>query len=825
MDKADPVRERGKLRCAVAGAVLAAAVLLALLGPLLAPHGTGEVLDMPYAPAGGATPLGTDHLGADVLSRFLAGGRSLVLLSLAALAAAYALGASAGMLAALRGGRIDSVVLRIADVLLSLPAFLLLSLTVVALGRGVAGVGAATAVVLLPEIVRLVRATTLQALQHDYVEAALARGERTAYVLLREVLPNLAPVLAADAAVRFVGAVFVVSTAGFLGYGAQPPAPDWGLSVLENRDGLSLQPLAVAVPAAGILVLLLAANLLVDAAFPTTRRSQPRRRPLPVAAGAVADALVLRLRGLTVETHGPTGPRTVLDDIDLDLAQGRILALVGPSGSGKTTLALAALGELRPGLGLRRGDVHLAGHPVLGLPARALRRLRSRHAGYVPQDPRTSLAPTMRVADHIGEFLRARSVPRQQRPERIRDALRMVRLPCDDAFLRRFPHQLSGGQRQRVALAAALAHRPDLLVLDEPTSALDPATAAGLLADVKRLREDAGPAILLVAHDLAQVASVADDVAVLDAGRLVEHGPVAEVLARPTSDTARRLVDAARTSALPGPGEGANHVGMPALTLRGLQARRGTRSVLTDVELSVDPGGCLSVVGPSGGGKTTLLRCLTGLHSDWSGDLRLAGAEAPHGLRGRSRAQLRMVQLVPQDPYDSLNPRHTVGRIIARPLSQYRPELDAAALRREVHRLLDQVGLAPEHADRRPEQLSGGQRQRVALARALAAQPTVLLCDEVTSALDAPTADTVIALLAELRRELGVALVVVTHDLSVPARLGGQLAVLADGRIRESGPTDRLLSAPTDPVTAELLAAVPSLATPRPATAGITDPT
>ncbi|MFI9362723.1 ATP-binding cassette domain-containing protein [Kitasatospora sp. NPDC053057] len=810
-------------RSAVAALILAATVLLALLGPFLAPHGSGEVLDMPYGPAGGAAPLGTDHLGADVLSRFLAGGRSLVLLSLAALAAAYTLGATAGMLAALRGGRTDTVLLRGADVLLSLPAFLLLSLTVVALGRGVTGVGAAAAVVLLPEIVRVVRAATLQALQHDYVEAALARGERTGYVLLREVLPNLAPVLAADAAVRFVGAVFIVSTAGFLGYGAQPPAADWGLMVLENRDGLSLQPLAVAVPAAGILALLLSANLLVDAVFPAARRPRSRWRPVPVVADLAAGSPVLRLRGLTVRAHGPDGPRTVVAAVDLDLAPGRILALVGPSGSGKTTVALAALGELRPGLSLLGGEVHLAGRSVLGLSERALRRLRSRHAGYVPQDPRTSLAPTMRVGDHIGEFLRARSVPRQQRPERIRAALRMVRLPCDDGFLRRLPHQLSGGQRQRVALAAALAHRPDLLVLDEPTSALDPVTATALLADIRRLREDGGPAVLLVAHDLAQVASVADEVAVLDAGRLVEHGPVAELLARPVSPAARRLVDAARGTGLPGPRESADLAGPTALAVQGLEARRDGHRVLAAIDLSVEPGGCLSVVGPSGGGKTTLLRCLTGLHSDWSGTLRLADQDVAHGLRGRSREQLRRLQLVPQDPHSSLNPRHTVGRIIARPLSRIRPELDPKGLRREVERLLERVGLASEHAGRRPAQLSGGQRQRVAVARALASDPAVLLCDEVTSALDAPTAHTVISLLAELRRDLGVALIVVTHDLSVPARLGGRLAVLADGRIRESGPSERLLTAPADPLTRELLAAIPALPPSAITPAGTTD--
>jgi hypothetical protein len=219
--------------------------------------------------------------------------------------------------------------------------------------------------------------------------------------------------------VRFVGAAFIVSTAGFLGYGAQPPATDWGLMVLENRDGLSLQPLAVAVPAAGILLLLLSANLLVDAAFPATAR---RRRATAPAAGSadrsadglggavdgLADGSVLRLRGLTVDAPGADGLRRIVAGVDLDVAPGRILALVGPSGSGKTTVALAALGELRPGLVLRDGSVQLAGQAVLGLSERALRRLRSRHARYVPQDPRTSLTPTMRVADQIGEFLRAR---------------------------------------------------------------------------------------------------------------------------------------------------------------------------------------------------------------------------------------------------------------------------------------------------------------------------------------------------------------------------------------------------------------------------------
>ncbi|WP_260459772.1 ATP-binding cassette domain-containing protein [Streptomyces sp. WAC04114] len=788
-----------------AGVVLATVVLLALVGPWFAPHTPGAVLDMPYAPRGGHAPLGTDHLGSDVLSRFLTGGRALVLLAVGALAVAYVLGAGLGMVAALRGGLVDAGVLRLVDVLLSLPSFLLLSVVVVAVGRGTGGVAVATSVVLFPEIVRVVRAATLQALQHDYVEAAVARGETTGHVLAREVLPNLAPVLAADAGVRFVGAAFTVATAGFLGYGAQPPAADWGLMILENRDGLALQPLAVIVPATGILVLLLSANLLVDAVLPAARVQRPGS-----VAGTAMDVQVgdmaLRIRDLTVEADGVR----VLDGIDLDVPRGRVLALVGPSGSGKTTLALAAFGELGPGLAATSGTVHLAGTSVFGLRPRQLRQLRARHAAYVPQDPRTSLAPTLRVGDHIGEFLRARGVPRAERRGRVRTALRSARLPDDDAFLRRRPHQLSGGQRQRVALAAALAHSPGLLVLDEPTSALDPVTAAGLLADLGRIREQGGPAVVLIAHDLTHVAAVADDVVVLERGRVVEQGPVEAVLARPASEPARRLVVAARAAVAPRP-VGGRAEGRTVLSVRDLSADRGRRNVLSGVDLTVAESGCLSVVGPSGGGKTTLLRCLAGLHPDWAGELRVGGRSVEHGVRGRTRDDLRLLQLVPQDPYDSLNPRHTAERIVSRPLHLYRPELDADARRAEVHRLLERVGLDAAHAAVRPERLSGGQRQRVALARALAAEPRVLLCDEATSALDAPTAATVLELLDELRRDLGLALVVVTHDMTVPVRLGGELAVLADGAIREAGPVERVIAAPSDPVTVQLLTAVPQL--------------
>ncbi|PWG14943.1 hypothetical protein DF268_04220 [Streptomyces sp. V2] len=789
-----PQRRRWRGRAALA--VLLLVVAVALLGPLFAPHAVTDPVDIPYAPGSARAPLGTDRLGSDVLSRVLSGGRALLLDALAVTAAVCALAALAGTTAAWHKGWTDTLVLRVADVLLGMPAFLLLSVVVVATGRGPWGVALATGLVLLPDSVRVVRAATLRILAQDYVEAAVARGERTASVLAREVLPNLAPVLAADAGIRFLGAVTVVATAAFLGYGAQPPAADWGLMVLENRDGLTLQPLAVLAPAALLLVLLLATNLLLDAAFPgpaRTRTARRRRTAAPATGDAPDPAALLSVRGLSVESEGG---QPVLDGVDLDLAPGELLAVVGESGSGKSTLVLAALGQIAPGLRHTAGEARLDGHPALALDERRLRRLRAAVCGYVAQDPRTALAPHLRIDAQLTEVLRARGVPKAQWPQRTGRALRLAGLDQPSEVLRRRPHQLSGGQRQRAALAVALAVEPRLLVLDEPTSALDTVTSAAFLADLTRLRHETGTAVLLVSHDLGAVAAVADRVAVMDSGRIVELGPADTVLREP----ADAHPPAAPTPADPAPGT--------LLSATGLTLTRRHTSVLDDVSLDLGPGDCLSVVGPSGCGKTTLLRCLAGLDTPTRGEIRLHGETCAADVRDRDPRQRRAVQLVPQDPYASLNPRHTVAAIVGRPLV-FRADLPAGRRQGEVARLLAQVGLDPALAARLPGALSGGQRQRVALARALAADPEVLLCDEVTSALDPSVAAGVVELIARLREREGLAVVMVTHDLSVAARLGGRVAVLHDGRIRETGPAARVLSRPEHEVTRALVAAMP----------------
>ncbi|MET9970654.1 ATP-binding cassette domain-containing protein, partial [Streptomyces sp. NPDC006356] len=782
-------------------AVLLLVCAVALLGPLFAPHAFTEPVDIPYAPASGRAPLGTDELGSDVLSRLLSGGRSLVLTGLAVTAAVCALGAAAGMAAAYFRGWTDTVLLRLADVLLGLPAFLLLSVVVVATGRGTAGVAVAAGLVLLPETVRVVRAATLRILGQDYVEVAVARGERAVSVLAWEVLPNLAPVLAADAGIRFLGAVTVVATASFLGYGPQPPAADWGLMVMENRDGLTLQPLAVLAPVLLLLLLLLATNLLLDAAFSGPQvKAVGRREPVPAPDLPGPAGALLAVRALRVEAEDG---RAVLDAVDLDLGTGELLAVVGESGSGKSTLARAVLGHVAAGLRHADGEVWLDGRGVLRLDEGELRKLRASVCGYVAQDPRTALSPHLRVDAQITEVLRARQVPKARWPEEVERSLRLAGLGSE--FVRRRPHRLSGGQRQRVALAVALAGRPRLLVLDEPTSALDTVTAAAFLADLTRLRRETGAAVLLVSHDMGAVASVADRVVVVESGRIVEQRSAEGVLSAVFSARGQ-------ASAGDGPSSEFESESDPLLAATDVRLARPT-PVLGGVSLSLRSGDCLTVVGPSGSGKTTLLRCLAGLERPTGGDVRLDGEQLARDVRDRSRPQLLRMQLVPQDPYGSLNPRHTVASTVGRPL-RLRGGVPTEVQPREVERLLGLVGLDSELAGRLPGALSGGQRQRVALARALAASPDVLLCDEVTSALDPSVAAGVTDLIARLRRELGLAVVMVTHDLSVAALLGGQVAVLDGGLIRETGPAAQVLRHPEHEVTRALVAAVPRQALP-----------
>ncbi|MEA2331670.1 MAG: peptide/nickel transport system ATP-binding protein ddpF [Thermoleophilaceae bacterium] len=586
-----------------------------------------------------------------------------------------------------------------------------------------------------------------------------------------------------------------------------------------------------------------------------------------------ADAPVVDIRGLRVDL--PDAGFDVVDEVSLRVWPGEVLGLVGESGCGKTTVGLALLGHCRRGAEITAGEVLVDGRDIAGANDAELLALRGRVVAYIPQDPPTALNPALRIATQVREVLDAHlgDWTAEQRDERLREVLREVHLPSDDAFLRRYPHQLSGGQQQRVTIAMAFACRPKVIVCDEPTTGLDVITQERVLETVRELCRRHRVAAVYVSHDLAVVSSLADRVAVMYAGRVVESSSRDELFANPRHPYTRGLLravpdlDGARSpvgipghAPLPGartegcffgprcqlcsdecrrefpavtvvgpghevrchhahqalPGEAAR-VPQPAQALgelvieaQGLSASYGGNQVLHGVDLGVLAHECVALVGESGSGKTTLARCIAGLHPDYEGRLLLGGTELAPRARRRTTDERRRIQYIFQNPYASLHPRHTVGRSLAAPLRLFFG-LKGSACARRVAELLERVSLSRAAAESFPEELSGGERQRVAVARALAAEPAVLVCDEITSALDVSVQAAVLELLADLQQQMGLSVLFITHNLALIRTIADRVAVMSEGRIVEVRPTQAVLEAPEAAYTRELLEHTPRL--------------
>src|SRR5438034_156741 len=469
------------------------------------------------------------------------------------------------------------------------------------------------------------------------------------------------------------------------------------------------------------------------------------------AEPAVAAVAVQDLQVVIDSTGTP-----VISEVSFEIARGEIFGVVGESGSGKTTVGLALLGHARRGLRIGGGSVLLGDRDILTLDEERLRRLRGSLVSYVPQDPASSLNPALRIGTQLREVIEAHgNRPDSAVSERVAEMMREVALPDDRAFLKRYPHELSGGQQQRVGLAMAFANRPRLIVLDEPTTGLDVTTQAHVLSTVRELATLHDVAALYVSHDLAVVATLARQVAVMYAGRVVEIGDPDEM---PAADEAEQ----------------------PALRLTDVTASYGRNEVLHSVSLSLAAHECLALVGESGSGKTTVARAIAGLHRDWTGTIALSGTELPPAARQRSSEARRQIQYVFQNPYGSLNPRQTIGQIIEQPLRVFGTASGREADRR-IAEMLERVSLTAAYARRYPDQLSGGERQRVAIARALVCDPTVLICDEVTSALDVSVQAAIVELLGSLQRDLGLSMLFITHNLPLVRSIAQRVAVLSGG--------------------------------------------
>ena len=502
----------------------------------------------------------------------------------------------------------------------------------------------------------------------------------------------------------------------------------------------------------------------------------------------------------------------ILGGVSVELEPGETLAAVGGSGAGKTTLGLAMLGFVRPGMRRVGGNVFLDRQDMFELPEVELRRLRREAIAYLPQNPASTLTPTMRVDASIEERRLEQSPSTEQ-------LLELVNLPSDRSFRRRFPHQLSIGQQQRLAMARAIANEPRLLILDEPTSSIDPTTQRLMLALVERLRDEHGAATLLISHDLASVARMADEVIVLQHGEIVERGRALRVLDAPAEAYARALVSSSPDIAVnepPPPPETTEAA--PVLEVQGLSAHYrigqggGKHTVHAAREVSFDlaAGQTLALIGRSGSGKSTIARALLGLHVPEAGEVRLRGLRLPPRLRQRNQSERAAIQLVPQNPEESFNPRRTVGDGILRSIRQTRGLSGSSATDR-LSELLDQVQLNPALARRRPHELSGGEQQRSAIARALAAEPQVLICDEITTALDTIVQQQIVELLKRIQSETAISLLFITHDLALAHEFAHRVGVLSEGRLVEIGSMAEFVRNPQASESRMLLDAAASL--------------
>ncbi|MBN9437881.1 ABC transporter ATP-binding protein [Bosea sp. (in: a-proteobacteria)] len=564
----------------------------------------------------------------------------------------------------------------------------------------------------------------------------------------------------------------------------------------------------------------------------------------------MTDAALLEVRDLSTHFFTRAGVVKAVDGVSFSLRRGEVMGLVGESGSGKSVTGFSIIGLIDPPGRVAGGSVKLEGRELTGLPQDELRALRGKTVSMVFQDPLMTLNPVLTIGEQIRLALEAhRKITATEARRRAVEGLAQVRIPDPEATVDFYPHQLSGGMRQRVAIAIALLHGPKLIICDEPTTALDVSIQAEILAEMKELVAELGTALIWISHDLATVASIAQHVAVMRLGKIVEEGPMLDVLTRPQHPYTRALLDALPSRAKPGTyllrgevpdaappprlpaakAEPAGDEAAPYFVLDDVSKRFETRtgslralaeklglakpavSVLAvdSVSLTVARGEALGLVGESGSGKSTLGRMAAGIYAPSAGTVRLSGqpvmstGETPRKLTTR-------VQTIFQDPFASLDPRMRIGDSISEgPLAH--GLVDRAQTDAYVRDWLSAVGLDPAVAGRYPHQFSGGQRQRVAIARALAMQPDLVICDEPVASLDVSIQAQILNLLMRLRSELGLTLIFISHDLSVVRHLCERVAVMYRGRIVEEGPAAEVYDRPRHDYTKRLLAAVPVL--------------
>jgi peptide/nickel transport system ATP-binding protein len=517
-------------------------------------------------------------------------------------------------------------------------------------------------------------------------------------------------------------------------------------------------------------------------------------------------ATLVTIRGLKIEGFSDDKWHPIIKGLDLDLKRGEVLGLIGESGAGKSTLGLAAMGYTKPGCRISAGSVLFDGDELVGAPQEKLRKMWGSRISYVAQSASASFNPAHHLMDQVVESAANHGIMERAAAEKDAvDLFKRLQLPNPDSIGSRYPHQVSGGQLQRAMTAMAMSCRPDLIVFDEPTTALDVTTQVEVLAAMRRIVEEFDTAAIYITHDLAVVAQMAHRIMVLRHGNLVEENDTRAMLKQPTQDYTKSLWAVRK---LEKQEEKSSDV---VLSVQGIDASySGVMKVLDNVTVRLPRGKTVSVVGESGSGKSTLARAITGLLPVSKGRIEFNGKQLPEKLKDRDRDTLRRIQMIYQSADTALNPRQRVRDIIGRPLEFYLG-LTGAKKEQRVLELLQAIELNDSFIDRYPGEMSGGQKQRISIARALAAEPDIIICDEVTSALDQIVQEEILKLLMKLQKDTNVSYLFITHDIATVRAISDEIVVMYKGKVVQQGLKSEVLNPPYPAYTELLLSSVPQM--------------
>ncbi|MBQ4824546.1 ABC transporter ATP-binding protein [Leisingera sp. HS039] len=520
--------------------------------------------------------------------------------------------------------------------------------------------------------------------------------------------------------------------------------------------------------------------------------------------------VLVDIKGLRIEGRSDAGWTEIVKGVDLTVRKGEVLGLIGESGAGKSTLGLAAMGFTRDGCRIADGSVQFDGIDLRNSSGSTLRSLWGERIAYVAQSAAASFNPAHKLIDQYCEAPQIHgTMPRHEAESDAVELFGRMQLPDPDHIGLRYPHQVSGGQLQRAMTAMAMACRPDLIIFDEPTTALDVTTQIEVLAAIRDIVEQFNTAAIYITHDLAVVSQMADKIKVLLKGEEVEEADTETMLASPREDYTKTLwaVRSHTREEQPEPAVGET----PVLAIRNVTAAYGATPVLNDVSFDIHKRRTVAVVGESGSGKSTTARTITGLLVPKQGEILFEGKALPPDFRNRSKDQLRQIQMIYQMADTALNPKQKIREIIGWP-AQFYLGLKGKQLEERIRALLSLIELEPDqYIDRRPSELSGGQKQRIGIARAIAAEPRLIICDEVTSALDQIVAEGILKLLDKLQTEFDLSYMFITHDLATVRAIADSVAVMRSGKVVEQGGKSHMFQPPHDPYTELLLSSVPEM--------------